>query len=251
MTAATQHWSLQSRARCLVGFSFEPSRVILKRAPSMWRGRRGTRKQVIGDSDSDGETRSQKRVWYKRRQEERQADGGSIDDEEPNERHDGRSEVGLCCRQPSHGVLPRSGTRKLGWNRSCEGFNTSSLWTLRILKATTQNKRNVTQYRRNVTQYRLNVTQYRRNVTQYRLNVTQYRRSVTKYRPNFTQYIRNVTQYRLNVTQYRRNVTQYRRNVTQYRLNGTQYRRNVTQQTNCSSCSFSRRGALRSTSALP
>ena len=53
------------------------------------RGKRGTRQQVIDDSDtesdSDGETRSQEGVRHTRRQEERQADGGSGDDEEPGE----------------------------------------------------------------------------------------------------------------------------------------------------------------------
>jgi len=46
------------------------------------------------ESDSDGETRSQEGVRHTRRQEERQADGGSGDDEEPGEQHGGRSELG-------------------------------------------------------------------------------------------------------------------------------------------------------------
>jgi hypothetical protein len=65
------------------------------------RGKPGTRQQVIDDSDSesdsDGETRSQKGVRHTRRQEERQADGGSGDDEELGEQHGGRS--GLGARQ--------------------------------------------------------------------------------------------------------------------------------------------------------
>ena len=65
------------------------------------RGKRGTRQQVIDDSDSesdsDGETRSQKGVRHTRRQEERQADKESDDDEEPGEQHGGRS--GLVARQ--------------------------------------------------------------------------------------------------------------------------------------------------------
>jgi len=65
------------------------------------RGKRGTRQQVIDDSDtesdSDGETRSQKGGRNTRRQEERQADKESDVDEEPGEQHGGRS--GLEARR--------------------------------------------------------------------------------------------------------------------------------------------------------
>jgi len=62
-------------------------------------GERGSR-FPLGDSgsesDSDGETRSREGVRRTKRvrQEERQADGGSGDDEEPGEQHGRRSELG-------------------------------------------------------------------------------------------------------------------------------------------------------------